>query len=359
MNAGFFSRFFGDRKLDFEAIRAEIRRIERELRENFDADAFRNGDWFLQNFTKFVERYRNYDRVRQLEAAHPEMSEDQLAQILTSDAIRLSTLTGGATGVAVTAAELSGLMTWGLSLTVGAASAIAEMIYVTNLQMQLVFDLATVNGITPSFEDSGEMLVIFTAALGFENLDVSHADESAQVTVMTKAVLQRQLMKRASWLGLRLVRNLVSRYAVPVLNIGLAAWHDRYLTTKVARVARERFGKIRVMKERLFELRPKIADNQKDVLLSVMAYLQSDALLTIEEIYILRELARSIQASELWQQILAGDLELEPAEFIKKFRDPAHFDQREILLNVLQIVSETKMLPNEREAEFLRKLVFG
>jgi hypothetical protein len=356
MGTSFFSRIFG-KKVDLESIRAEIRRIERELRESFDADAFRNGDWFLQNFHRFAARYRDPDRIRRFEAAYPDLSEDQLADRLTSDAVRQSTLAGGATGVAVTAAELAGFLSWGMSLTVGAASAIAEMLYVTNLQIRLVFDLAAVNGITMSFDDTQEMLVIFLAALGFQDLDKICADESAHITLMTKAAIERQSVRLASSIGIRLIRSLVSRYAVPVLNIGFAAFHDWHLTSKVARASKARFSKLRVMKEQLFELQPSIGENVKDALLAPIVYFQSDGLITVEEVYILREFARSIHASDLWDRMMSGELTIESDEFIQRFRDPAHLEQRETLLRAIQVASQAKVRPNERESQFLQKLI--
>ena len=84
MASSFFSKLFG-KKVDLESIRAEIRRIERELRESFEMEAFRNGDWFLQNLQDFVQRYGNWDRIRELESTHPALSEDCLADLLIEE----------------------------------------------------------------------------------------------------------------------------------------------------------------------------------------------------------------------------------------------------------------------------------
>jgi hypothetical protein len=348
MATGFFSRLFGG-KMDMESIRAEIRRIEREIGESFSAEAFKNGEWFLQNFHRFVTRYQNnWDRIRALEAAHPERDEDRLADLLIDEAVRTSTLAGGAAGAAVSAT----------GIVFGAAAALAEMVFMVNTQLQLTFDTAAINGITISAEEPEEMLVIFASALGIEKLDLRGSGEVSELAMLAQSAARyhglRWLAKR---IGYEIVKRAAIKNALPVVNVGVSAYLSRTLTAKVGRNAKIRFGKLRQMKDRIFELRPRIGDREKDALLAAVTYLQSDGALTLEELYLVQELARSLQATALWQQLLAGEIGFDPATFINSFRDPHHFDQREMLLSVLQIVSETKMQPNTSESEFLRKLV--
>jgi hypothetical protein len=358
MTTGFFSRLFGGKKVDLESIRAEIRRIERELGEKFDAQAFQNGEWFLDNFEGFVQRYRNVGRIRALESTYPNLSEDQLSDLLMEESVRTATLAGGATGAVISAAELSGLVTGLLSLGVGAMSALAEMIYLVNLQLQLTFDIAALNDSSPSIEEPEEMFVTFASALGYNMLDLRGEGDVTEMALLVKSAACYHLFKRATTqLGKMLVRQLATKYAVPVLSIGIGAYFDRNRTEKVGQAAKSRFGKLRRMKERIFDLRSRIGDRQKEALLAAMGYLHSDGLLTLEEVYLLRELARSLQATALWQQIAAGEIELSSEEFVRTFRDPVYYDQRELLLSVLQVVSEAKMQPNDKEAEFLRKLI--
>jgi hypothetical protein len=111
------------------------------------------------------------------------------------------------------------------------------------------------------------------------------------------------------------------------------------------------------MKQSLFELRSRIGTRQVDVLLAVIGYLHSDGLLTIEELYLLRELARCLQASESWQKICSGEIEFSSETFVRLFRDPERFGERELLLDVIRIVADAKMHPNLRESDYLRRLI--
>jgi hypothetical protein len=357
MGTSFFSKIFGKR-VDLDSIRAEIRRLEDEIAHRFDLKSIQSGEWFLDNLRSFVERYRALDRVRAVELAHPERNEDGLADLLVEDAVRASMISGGLTGAAVSAAELTGLLTWGMSLTVGAIGAFAQMLYLVNLQLALAFDIATLNRITMSIEEPHEMLLVFGSALGFDSLDIHGDGNLTELEMVAKSAGRYHLTQIvAKRIGLEIVKRSATWLALPVVNIGVNAVLSRSFTQKVGKVAKQRFGKLRTMKQRIFEMRSRIGTRQVDILLGVLAYVYSDGVLTFEEQYLLRELARSLQASESWQKICVGEIEFDSARFITRFRDPARSEQRELLLQVFQAVADAKMKPNEAETRFLKKLV--
>ncbi len=357
MTEGFFAKLLGNR-INLQEIRAEIRKIEREIQKAFDVDAFRSGDWFLDNLHRFVASYHDWDRIEELELSHPSKSEDELVDLLVEGSMRVSALAGGTAGAAVSAAELASFLTWGMTLTVGAASAMAEMLYLTNLQLRLSFDVAAINRIPISINDVEETLVVFGTALGMGNLDLHPAGSYSGLEFLGSAAAKRQIYKGiARKIGVVLLRNTAARYALPVLSIGIGAFSSRALTKRVGSSAKTRYGKLRQMKEQLFELRPQLHGKEKQALLAVVTYLHSDGPLTLEEIYLVRELARALQASAIWEQILGQQLCFSPATFLAYFQDPKQYEERETLLRLLKIVCDAKTEHNPKETDFLRKLM--
>src|SRR5512139_4076719 len=152
-----------------EVIEAEVSSELAEAKgfaKTLNIDDVKSGQWFIALLQKVVQSYDRNARAEYFQQKYPGLPPDDIADILTSVTVRYATIAGAVAGAAATANQIAALSSAGMTAALFLGSIGAEMLYLAQIQMRLVFDLSVVYDLQLDAEDPEDVLMIFGYALG-------------------------------------------------------------------------------------------------------------------------------------------------------------------------------------------------
>lgn len=217
----------------------------RQMARQLDISSFTDGTWLLKVVQQLVRNYP-YERRRQaLKDAYGTASAEQIAAKRIQIAARKSALAGATVGLTITSSELVLLASLGMTATVLVSSVGAEIIYLAQLQINLVLELALIYDIPVDPDDTDLMMRVFNYALGstLKNglPDGSDSGNMASQPETLRATLARGGVRFAqeTWefIGLLVLQETLIKYAIPVAAIGIGAGYNYKSTSAVGKAA--------------------------------------------------------------------------------------------------------------------------
>lgn len=203
-----------------------------------------------------INAEKSIERIKKLREKFNTLPNDHLAHILIKRAIRFTTAEGFANGAAVTACEAlvaapvpePGHIIAAASGTI--ALILSDATITTKVQMQLVFDLATVYGSSYDKDDEEDVWQIFKAALGLKGTEkvigygrvlfVATAKKQFRALLRTgiRKTLQAKLFKLG---GQQVAKVLAEKYVmriIPFANMAIGAIINNRVTNSVGKWAK-------------------------------------------------------------------------------------------------------------------------
>jgi uncharacterized tellurite resistance protein B-like protein len=238
---------------DDEGLRAEVEAGLDEAKGEagrLDLEEVKSGDWFVRILQQVLRAYDRNARAEYFQRKYLGLPPDEIADRLTSVVSRTAAVAGGVTGIVTTGAEVSTVITGGMTATVFAGAIGSEMVYLTQMQMRLVLDLAVLYDVEIDTEDPEDMLLVFGYALGvsptgmmskFAQKAAGHATKRAVRKYISKGVLQ-SVKSMGAKIGVKILQRTIIKFSVPAASAVVGSSFN-YMTTKsIAKVAELHFS---------------------------------------------------------------------------------------------------------------------
>jgi uncharacterized tellurite resistance protein B-like protein len=237
---------------DDEHVKAQVTKDLEDakiLAKTLNFDEVKSGEWFIQLLQKVVRAYDRNARATYFQKKYPGLSQDEIADILTSVTVKYATIAGAIAGVAATANEIAAISSAGLTASLFVGSIGAEMLYLSNIQMRLVLDMSVLYDLQLDTEDPEDILLIFGYALGVapaealgKGLQVAAraGTTGAIKTVVSKGTLAA-LKKFGQRLGIKILQRTIIKYAVPVASAAVGSGYNYIATKSVGKIAKIHF----------------------------------------------------------------------------------------------------------------------
>jgi tellurite resistance protein len=335
----------------------KINTAVRELRQRDDEAA----SWMQRFIYREIEQRTLTRGPDYWNAQFPGLSPEERADHRIQRILTRATIAGVAAAAGATTAEVLSLVTEGAgvwaAIPLGLASVGAEMVYTTALQIDLVFDLASIYGVPFAHDDVGEISTMLGLALGVDLVREPTRHDKPTIAGETKPWRVMRQMQRddfAQQVGREIVQQSVLRNMVPVVGVLVsAAWNQvvlRRFANQVHTTVRQRLGIVRACR-------------------GVPLAQQSDARAVLEGAWLLASadgdivhqealaLATLIDSLTLPERLAVGEASFPDDEEDWFAQLPAlEPATRALLINVLALVASADGAFTTPERRFLRRL---
>jgi len=218
--------------------------------------SLKSGQWLWPIIQKSFASYFKNANVEYFESKYGTKDKEILSKKLISVAAKNAALVGGVTGAAVSADEITAIVTGGeggiglpANIAIAAAAIGGETILLMRIQLQLVANIAKLYGSPLDPNDPEDILTILAYALG------GSVAESAGKFGMkvggrlagqaTKAVFKKEtlaaLKRIAAKAGVKVLQRSLAKYAVPLASIGIGTVWNYASTRTVGKIATTHF----------------------------------------------------------------------------------------------------------------------
>lgn len=221
-------------KSKIEEIKKEIEIFRREFGDN-PVKHMREGTWFSKVLQRVLIEHSKKVNAEFFIKKYPGLDKERIAYKLIETASQYAGIASSVAAAAVTASELSTIITGGLSWAVVGASLIGELSYITYLQLRLVYDMSIILDAKLDQNDPEDMLIVFWYALGINiwedvtNTVMAVGPRAANylgrkaLRAGVREALQKVLAKLGGQkLAKKLTEKAILRLAVPGINVPIA-----------------------------------------------------------------------------------------------------------------------------------------
>ena len=217
----------------------------REMFKDNPIKQVKEGTWFLKVIQLVLTEHAMKVNGEYFKKKYVGLDNERIAYRLIKTTANYTAITGGLAAVAVSAAELSTVVTGGATLSVFAASLIGEIAYISYLQLKLVYDISVVLDARLDKDDPEDMLTIFWYALGVNiweevtNTVVLKVGPRGAAYLGRKALragIRKALTNIAAKVGgtklaQKITEKALLKFIVPGVNVPIAAFVNNKFTT--------------------------------------------------------------------------------------------------------------------------------
>ena len=349
-----------------EHIKSQVsRELEnaKSLAKNFNLEEVKSGDWFIKLLQQVVRAYNRNARAEYFQKKYPGLPPDDIADILTSLAVRYATIAGAIAGAAATANQIAVLSSAGMTTALFLGTIGAEMLYLSQIQMRLVLDLSVIYDLQLDPEDPEDVLMVFGYALGAAPTEMIGKGLQIATGAGTKAAIKKYISKGtlqaikdfARRLGFNILQRTIIKYVVPVASAAIGSSYNYATTKSVGRIAKAHLknrGKV------TDELRALVSRQHKYDLAfpaAVMYVAQVDGHFSAKEkeLYkaMLSRMSFDEHSQEEFQKLIANEENI--LDSIGRIEDE---DVRRALLEALVLMTIYDGELAEKEIEFLKSV---
>ena len=214
-----------------------------------DLAQLQNGEWFSKLLIKVLRTYKANVRAAYFQQKYPGLSPDEIADKLISVNVNYAMIAGGIAGVAASANQVALVGTAGMSAALFAGSIGIEMIYLANLQMKLVLDLAVIYDLQLDLDDPEDALMVFGYALGVTPTELVGKGVQVAAGAGTKTLIKEYISKGTlkaiqdigRQLGFKILQRTILKYAVPGVSALVGSSYNRVTTRRLGAIAKAHF----------------------------------------------------------------------------------------------------------------------
>ena len=218
----------------------------KQLARSLNFEDAKSGEWFIHLLQKVIQTYDRNARATYFQQKYPGLPADEIADILTSVTVKYATIAGAIAGAAATANQIAALSSVGMTAALFLGSVGAEMLYLAQIQMRLVLDLAVVYDLQLDAEDPEDVLMIFGYALGVTPTEMLGKGLIVAAGAAAKGAVKKYVSKGtlkaiqdfARRLGFKILQRTILKYAVPVASAAVGSSYNYATTLSVGRIAK-------------------------------------------------------------------------------------------------------------------------
>ncbi len=291
-----------------EAIRAELDRL-RLLAADASVERLRDGSWLTPLLRETVDDYVLAVDRGQLQAAHPGLDDDALADARIADAQWRAALAAGTSAGAYASVVMASLATGvfvGAALPAAVTAFAVDLYYQARLQLCLAWDLALIYRHDLDPRDDDDLWTLVRVAFGTDEEAPAH--DLARPTVPLASRFGTRALTTAARLatgvqavGRTLALRSLARFAIPAVGVPLCAGVSHVTVGAVGRAAR------RIFRDRAAgrSLAAELKRAEELVLAAVVLILHADQRLARAEVATLAGLAADVDGDPVDPTLLA------------------------------------------------------
>jgi len=234
----------------------KFEQIKEEATALGDWGTFKSGEWFMKIIHKSFSNYYKSANVEYFYAKYNTDNKDFIANKLIGVAAKNSAILGGIVGATISTDELVAIFTAGeggvglpANIAIACVAIMGETVGLTQIQLQLVANLAKLYDVPLDVDDPEDILTIFAFAIGgviSEGSGKAFMKAGGKATAsFVKKTIRKEILanikKLAEKIGIKILQRTIIKYAVPVVSIGIGATWNFASTKTVGKVAIKHF----------------------------------------------------------------------------------------------------------------------
>lgn len=236
---------------DREQVRAELGRLQR-LARGLRLDEVRDGTWFSRLLKQFLDAYADKVDAAYLRDKYPGLPVDAVVQARIDLAARHASLEGGLSAGAYTGLVAATLGSGGaaspLTLPGAGASFVVDLLYLSQLQLRLAYDIAVLYRVPLDLEDPEDLWKLIRVAFVIKGGEAGRSLVGKGVPALVRPVLQRfysrgtlAAARSLPVVGKYLLQRNVVKFAIPAVGVPLSAGVNYRSTRSAGAYARTAF----------------------------------------------------------------------------------------------------------------------
>ena len=289
--------------------RQEVKQLLDDLRDaakSYTADDIRGGGWFVRFLRHCIDTYAKKVNAQYFKDRYPGLPPDPVVARRIALAKKYAALEGGLSG-AVYSAALAAIVGSGggaspLTLPAAVASFTADLLFTTQLQFRLAYDMAILYGVDIDVDDPEDLVDLLRVAFGIKAGAVANeallkvAPKAVQAVV--KGVYKGALlefMHALPVIGRYLLQRNVVKFAIPIVNVPLSAGMNYWWTGAIAKRARALYRNRAALNEEAIKLVASV-DHHGLLLRTVWFITQADGKFAEGEAILMRSITKQLAA---------------------------------------------------------------
>jgi RNA polymerase subunit RPABC4/transcription elongation factor Spt4/uncharacterized tellurite resistance protein B-like protein len=218
----------------------------KKLAKSLNFEEVKSGEWFSNLLRKVIQAYDRNARASYFQKKYPGLPPDDIVDILTGVTVKYATIVGAVVGAASTVNQIGALSSAGMTAALFFGSIGAEMLYLAQIQIRLVLDLAVVYDLQLDADDPEDILMIFGYALGVTPTAMAGRGLQIAAGAGAKAAVKKYVSKGtlkvvqdfARRLGFKILQRTILKYAVPFASAAVGSSYNYATTKSVGRIAK-------------------------------------------------------------------------------------------------------------------------
>lgn len=279
-----------------ESEQAEIKDFVKQL----SGDDIKSGTWFAKLLTYSLATYATKVDWQYFQDKYNNLPADAIVEQRIKMAARYAAVEGGLSASAYTGAVAATIGTAGGAspATVPAAvtTLMVDVVYVTQLQLRLAYDIAVLYGVPLDLEDPDDLWKLIRVAFTIKSGEVAREGVVKAVPVLVRPLIKRyfrtgvlQTAKGLPVVGKYLLQRNVIKVGIPAVGVPLSVIVNRYSTHVAGRHARAVFRN----EARIIELANRLTDrtsHPRSLLWVAWAVVTADPRISDDEAVLLRHI---------------------------------------------------------------------
>jgi uncharacterized tellurite resistance protein B-like protein len=352
-------------------IRSELEDLKK-MGAAFGPAKLKDGTWFNEfvraMLTTYAEKIIKAGGVEYFHQKYPGLTQDAIAEKLSTLAMRYAAIIGGVTGVTASSSVLGGLTIPLVLTAIG-----GEILYTTRLQVRLVYDLATIYGDPIDLNDPEQIYRAFMLAYGISvvsanaggittavGAEVMRAQAYRFITGKTPIIQEAASQVLGPRIGALITRKAILKTIVPVAGVAIASGWNYVSTKGIAEIARQEFRLEALARQNALDLCGQAELKPDDLPLlvqAIQAVINIDGSLDPREVKVYQAIVAYFNVPREILQDIESRVDINSDEVETQLRAVKRVTLRRALAGFLKLAAAASGDINPKEAELLQRFL--
>lgn len=234
-------------------VRAELDKL-RDLVRKVSLEEIRQGEWFAKLLKFSLDPYADEVDAAYFDRLYPALSPDQRIRARIELAARFASIGGGLTAGAYAGALAATVGSRGatsaVTLPAAGASFVLDLLFMSNVQLRLAHDIATISGVPLDLDDPEDLWTLIRVAFVVQGRATRWEALGARAPLAVQSILRKILAvdpdaatRSLPAMGRFLLQRNVLKFAVPGVGVPLSIAVNYWSTHTAGNQAAAVFGR--------------------------------------------------------------------------------------------------------------------
>ncbi|WP_404348967.1 EcsC family protein [Phycicoccus jejuensis] len=226
-----------------EAVEGELQGLK-AFAQTLSLDDLKGGSWFAKLLTFSLARYVEKVDAHYFRTKYPHLPPDAVADARIQLASRYAGIEGGLSASAYTGAVAATMGSGGgaspVTVPGGVASFAVDLLFVTQVQLRLAYDIAVLYGVPLDLDDPEDVWKLIRVAFAVKSGEMGRGAASKGAPAILRPVLKKVFSgstlataKSLPVVGKYLLQRNIIKFAIPVVSVPISTGVN-YWSTRIA-----------------------------------------------------------------------------------------------------------------------------